>query len=46
MTGFWKEWLKAVIVPTTDGRILRVPSKLAEGWYVAAIRKIRGQFMR
>ena len=25
MTSFWKEWLKAVIVPTTDGRILRVP---------------------
>ncbi|GAM87289.1 hypothetical protein ANO11243_053110 [Dothideomycetidae sp. 11243] len=26
MTGFWKEWLKAVIVPMTDGGILNVPA--------------------
>ena len=25
LTSFWKEWLKAIMVPTTDGRILRVP---------------------
>lgn len=25
MTSFWKEWLKAVVVPMTDGGILRVP---------------------
>ncbi|THC89865.1 hypothetical protein EYZ11_010678 [Aspergillus tanneri] len=25
MTSFWKEWLKAVIVPMTDGNIQRVP---------------------
>lgn len=25
LTGFWKEWLRAVIVPMTDGAILRVP---------------------
>ncbi|KAI9038481.1 dDENN domain protein [Aspergillus affinis] len=25
MTSFWKEWLKAVIVPMTDGSIQRVP---------------------
>ena len=24
-TAFWKEWLKAVVVPMTDGAILRVP---------------------
>ena len=23
--GFWKEWLRAVVVPMTDGSILRVP---------------------
>ncbi|KAJ2907156.1 DENN domain-containing protein [Zalerion maritima] len=23
--GFWKEWLRAVIVPMTDGAVLRVP---------------------
>lgn len=26
MTSFWKEWLKAVVVPMTDGGILRVPA--------------------
>ncbi|KAF1987997.1 DENN-domain-containing protein [Aulographum hederae CBS 113979] len=26
MTGFWKEWLKAVVVPMTSGGILRVPA--------------------
>ncbi|OJJ44789.1 hypothetical protein ASPZODRAFT_70998 [Penicilliopsis zonata CBS 506.65] len=26
MTSFWKEWLKAVIVPMTDSTILHVPS--------------------
>ena len=26
MTGFWKEWLKAVIVPMTNGAIRRVPA--------------------
>ncbi|KAH8821222.1 AEX-3 domain-containing protein [Xylogone sp. PMI_703] len=26
MTSFWKEWLRAVIVPMTDGAILRVPA--------------------
>jgi hypothetical protein len=25
LTGFWKEWLKAVIVPMTNGAIIRVP---------------------
>jgi len=25
LTSFWKEWLRAVIVPMTDGAILRVP---------------------
>ena len=25
LTSFWKEWLKAVVVPMTDGAILRVP---------------------
>ena len=25
MTAFWKEWLKAVVVPMTNGGILRVP---------------------
>jgi len=25
LTAFWKEWLKAVVVPMTDGAILRVP---------------------
>ena len=25
LTTFWKEWLKAVVVPMTDGTILRVP---------------------
>jgi DENN (AEX-3) domain/uDENN domain len=25
LTSFWKEWLKAVIVPMTNGAILRVP---------------------
>ncbi len=25
MTSFWKEWLRAVIVPMTDGGVLRVP---------------------
>lgn len=25
MTGFWKEWLKAVVVPMTDGAVQRVP---------------------
>ncbi|KAL3427688.1 DENN domain-containing protein [Phlyctema vagabunda] len=25
MTSFWKEWLKAIVVPMTDGAILRVP---------------------
>ena len=25
LTTFWKEWLKAVVVPMTDGAILRVP---------------------
>ena len=25
LPSFWKEWLKAIMVPTTDGRILRVP---------------------
>ncbi|KAK2070860.1 hypothetical protein P8C59_005322 [Phyllachora maydis] len=24
--GFWKEWLRAVVVPMTDGAILRVPA--------------------
>lgn len=26
MTSFWKEWLKAIIVPMTNGAILRVPA--------------------
>ncbi|PQE26241.1 DENN domain-containing protein [Rutstroemia sp. NJR-2017a BBW] len=26
MTSFWKEWLRAVVVPMTDGAILRVPA--------------------
>ncbi|KAG8624699.1 hypothetical protein KVT40_007766 [Elsinoe batatas] len=26
LTAFWKEWLKAVIVPMTDGAILNVPA--------------------
>ncbi|TAQ86923.1 hypothetical protein B7494_g4763 [Chlorociboria aeruginascens] len=25
LTGFWKEWLRAVVVPMMDGAILRVP---------------------
>lgn len=25
LTSFWKEWLRAVVVPMTDGNILRVP---------------------
>lgn len=25
LTGFWKEWLRAVVVPMTDGGVLRVP---------------------
>lgn len=25
MAGFWKEWLRAITVPMTDGAILRVP---------------------
>ncbi|KAL9099623.1 MAG: hypothetical protein Q9163_004898 [Psora crenata] len=25
LTSFWKEWLKAVVVPMTDGAIVRVP---------------------
>lgn len=25
LTSFWKEWLRAVVVPMTDGGILRVP---------------------
>lgn len=25
LTSFWKEWLKAIIVPMTDGGVLRVP---------------------
>lgn len=25
LTGFWKEWLKAVVVPMTNGVVLRVP---------------------
>ncbi|KAJ9655121.1 hypothetical protein H2198_005977 [Neophaeococcomyces mojaviensis] len=25
MVSFWKEWLKAIIVPMTDGAVLRVP---------------------
>ncbi|MBE7179937.1 MAG: hypothetical protein INR71_01815, partial [Terriglobus roseus] len=25
MTGFWKEWLKAVVTPMTNGALLRVP---------------------
>jgi hypothetical protein len=25
MTTFWKEWLRAVVVPMTDGGVLRVP---------------------
>lgn len=25
MTSFWKEWLRAVVVPMTDGAVLRVP---------------------
>ncbi|KAF2150620.1 DENN-domain-containing protein [Myriangium duriaei CBS 260.36] len=26
MTSFWKEWLKAIIVPMTDGGVLNVPA--------------------
>jgi hypothetical protein len=26
LTSFWKEWLKAVIVPMTNGQVLRVPA--------------------
>jgi hypothetical protein len=26
LTSFWKEWLRAVVVPMTDGAILRVPA--------------------
>lgn len=26
MTSFWKEWLKAVVVPMTNGKVLRVPA--------------------
>lgn len=25
LTGFWKEWLRAVVVPMTDNAVLRVP---------------------
>ncbi|KAI1000313.1 hypothetical protein K3495_g7882 [Podosphaera aphanis] len=25
LTSFWKEWLRAVIVPMTDGAVLRIP---------------------
>lgn len=25
LTGFWKEWLKAIVVPMTNGAIQRVP---------------------
>lgn len=25
LTSFWKEWLRAVVVPMTDGGVLRVP---------------------
>ena len=25
LTSFWKEWLKAIVVPMTDGAIVRVP---------------------
>lgn len=25
LTGFWKEWLKAVVVPMTNGGVLRIP---------------------
>lgn len=25
MTSFWKEWLRAVVVPMTDGAVLRIP---------------------
>ncbi|EPE36856.1 Cysteine-rich [Glarea lozoyensis ATCC 20868] len=25
MTSFWKEWLRAVVVPMTDGGVLRIP---------------------
>lgn len=26
MTSFWKEWLRAIVVPMSDGAILRVPA--------------------
>lgn len=26
LTSFWKEWLRAVVVPMTDGAIMRVPA--------------------
>ena len=26
LTGFWKEWLRAVVVPMSDGGILRIPA--------------------
>lgn len=26
LTSFWKEWLRAVVVPMTDGGVLRVPA--------------------
>lgn len=26
LTSFWKEWLKAVVVPMTNGAVKRVPS--------------------
>ncbi|KAG9526410.1 DENN-domain-containing protein, partial [Aureobasidium melanogenum] len=26
MTSFWKEWLKAIVTPMTNGAVLRVPS--------------------
>ena len=26
LTSFWKEWLRAVIVPMTDGAVMRVPA--------------------
>ncbi|KAF2673730.1 DENN-domain-containing protein [Microthyrium microscopicum] len=26
LTSFWKEWLKAVVVPMTNGQVLRVPA--------------------
>ncbi|KAF2101053.1 dDENN domain-containing protein [Rhizodiscina lignyota] len=26
MTGFWKEWLRAIVTPMTNGAVLRVPA--------------------